>query len=77
MSSGRNPRGLRGLPEGVSEFVVHPGFVDDDLRRWSSYLESREEERKMLLDPAFKRALLEGGIGLIGYGDLPAGMHGA
>jgi predicted glycoside hydrolase/deacetylase ChbG (UPF0249 family) len=64
---------LRNLPEGISEFVVHPGYVDDDLRRWSTYLESREIERKLLLTRPFKEALCADGIGLIGYAAIPAG----
>jgi predicted glycoside hydrolase/deacetylase ChbG (UPF0249 family) len=62
---------LENLPEGVSEFVSHPAHVDDDLRRWSTYLAPRESERQVLTDPAFRDALEGSGVRLIGYRDLP------
>ena len=62
---------LGNLPPGVSEFVVHPGYVDDELRRWSSYLQQRESERGVLLDPAFRSALQASDVSLAGYRDIP------
>jgi predicted glycoside hydrolase/deacetylase ChbG (UPF0249 family) len=62
---------LRRLPPGVNEFVAHPGYVDAELGRWSSYLEPRARERAVLLDPEFRRALGELGVELIGYRDIP------
>jgi predicted glycoside hydrolase/deacetylase ChbG (UPF0249 family) len=62
---------LENLPDGVSEFVAHPAHVDDDLRRWSTYLAPRESERQVLTDPAFRDALERSGVRLIGYRDLP------
>jgi len=62
---------LRNLPEGVSEFVAHPGYVDDELKRWSTYLESRELERGVLLDPEFRSALEASDVRLVGYRDIP------
>jgi predicted glycoside hydrolase/deacetylase ChbG (UPF0249 family) len=62
---------LARLPNGYNEFVAHPGYVDDELKRWSDYLEPREEERRVLLDPAFREALLSSGVHLAGYRDIP------
>ena len=64
-------RMLANVPEGFSEFVTHPAYVDDDLRRWSTYLEPREEERRVLLDPKFRDALRASGVRLAGYRDIP------
>jgi len=62
---------LRNLPKGFSEFVAHPGYVDDELRRWSTYLDSRELERNVLVDPAFRSALEASDVQLVGYRDIP------
>jgi predicted glycoside hydrolase/deacetylase ChbG (UPF0249 family) len=64
-------RMLRNVPPGFSEFVTHPAYVDDDLRRWSTYLEPREEERRVLLDVRFREALGQSGVRLAGYRDIP------
>ncbi len=62
---------LRNLPTGFNEFVAHPGYVDDELRRWSTYLEQRERERDVLVDPEFRAALEASGVQLGGYRDIP------
>jgi chitin disaccharide deacetylase len=63
---------VRGTPAGHHELVMHPGYVDDELRRWSTYLEPREDELRALTDPLVKRALDAGGVRLSGYRDIPA-----
>jgi len=62
---------LRNLPSGFSEFVAHPGYVDDELRRWSTYLGQRELERQVLLSPEFRGGLADSGVRLAGYRDIP------
>lgn len=62
---------LRRLPAGVSEFVAHPAYLDDELSRWSTYVEPRVRERQVLLDPEFRRALGESDVRMIGYRDIP------
>ncbi|RMF83096.1 MAG: ChbG/HpnK family deacetylase [Nitrospinota bacterium] len=62
---------LQNLPPGCNEFVVHPGYVDEELRRWSTYLESRLREREVLLDVRFREALYASDVQLIGYRDMP------
>jgi predicted glycoside hydrolase/deacetylase ChbG (UPF0249 family) len=62
---------LANVPEGFHEFVTHPGYVDDELRRWSTYLTPREDERRALLDPRFRDALATSGVVLSGYRDIP------
>lgn len=60
---------LRELPGGVTEFMTHPGYYDDDLA-YSRYGRQREMEMTGLTDPA-ARALIEGeGIRLIHFGQL-------
>ena len=62
---------VRHVPAGFNEFVVHPGYVDDELRRWSTYIDQRPEELRVLLRPALKEALGSSGVRLAGYRDIP------
>ena len=62
---------LRNLPRGVSEFVAHPAYVDEELRRWSTYIEQREEERRILTNDHFRNAIGSLEVRLLGYRDLP------
>ena len=64
-------RMLRNLPNGFNEFVAHPGYVDDDLTRWATYLDQRILERKVLLNPEFREAVVSSDIRLAGYRDIP------
>jgi predicted glycoside hydrolase/deacetylase ChbG (UPF0249 family) len=62
---------LRSLPHGFNEFVAHPGYIDDELKRWSTYIEPRTMERQVLLSEAFREALDASDIRLAGYRDIP------
>jgi predicted glycoside hydrolase/deacetylase ChbG (UPF0249 family) len=62
---------VRGTPDGCYELVLHPGYVDDELRRWSTLLDPRENELRALLAPMVKAALEEAGVRLSGYRDIP------
>lgn len=64
-------RMLTNLPRGVSEFVAHPAYVDDDLHRFSTYIGQRVEERAVLMDPRFREALRDPAIRLCGYREIP------
>ena len=66
-------RMLSNVPEGYSEFVAHPGSIDEELERWSTYLGQRVEERAVLLSDEFRSALEAGPTVLGGYRDIPAG----
>lgn len=61
---------LKNLPQGFSEFVVHPAYVDDELRRYSSYINQREQEMALLLDERFRSALRDSDVHLSGYRDI-------
>lgn len=59
------------IPEGVSELMCHPGFVDDDLRRMPTrLLGEREIEYCALTQPAIRRLLEERDIQLVSYRDV-------
>ena len=54
---------IRALPEGVTEFMCHPGRCGDDLRSARTRLkESREEELRALTAPEVRVALAEAGV---------------
>lgn len=62
---------LRELPDGLTEFMCHPGYLGESLRRAPTRLkQSREEELAALTAPEVRRALQDLGITLTGYRDL-------
>jgi len=64
---------LRRLPEGTSELMCHPGYVDAELGRLPTRLrEQRHRELEALTQPEVKAFVAEHGIELIRYKDLVA-----
>jgi len=65
---------LKNLPQGTTELMCHPGYVDESLRRSATRLqESRQVELDILTDPAVRKLVATQGIRLISYqliGDL-------
>lgn len=62
---------IAALPEGTTEFMTHPGYCRDELRRARTRLkESRERELRALTDPAVRSALETHGTRLVRYRDL-------
>jgi len=62
---------IRALPEGVTEFMCHPGHCGDDLRSARTRLkESREQELLALTAPEVRKALVDAGVALVSYRDL-------
>ncbi len=60
---------LRALPEGVSEFMTHPGYYDEDLA-YSRYGKQRETEIEGLTDPAARELIAREGIRLASFSNL-------
>ncbi len=60
---------LAALPEGISEFMTHPGYFDADLA-YSRYGKQREVELQGLTDPAVVNAVSIHGVRLCHFGDL-------
>jgi hypothetical protein len=60
---------LRTLPPGVSEFMTHPGYFDDDLA-YSRYGQQRETELAGLTDPRARDLTAREGIQLVHFGNL-------
>jgi predicted glycoside hydrolase/deacetylase ChbG (UPF0249 family) len=62
---------LRGLPEGMTEFMTHPGFCTDELRAARTRLkESRVRELEALTSPAVRRAIEDAQIELTPFSSL-------
>jgi predicted glycoside hydrolase/deacetylase ChbG (UPF0249 family) len=62
---------LSELPDGLTEFMCHPGRCTDDLMRARTRLkQSRERELEALLAAETRRAIEEGGIQLVNYREL-------
>jgi len=58
---------LAALPGGLSEFMTHPGYFDDDLA-YSRYGRQREMELAGLTDAECRRAVEQHGIKLVHFG---------
>ena len=67
---------IRQLPDGLTEFMCHPGFFRDELRSAPTRLkQSREVELRALTAPEVRAALSARGVQLTNYGG--AGWHPA
>lgn len=59
---------LKQLPPGVSEIVVHPGIMDDELHALGgSYVQQRVQELTMLTHPKVRQALDESRVELVDF----------
>ena len=59
---------IRELPDGVTEFMCHPGYCGSDLRNARTRLkESRERELEALTAPETRQALADSGVELADY----------
>lgn len=63
---------IRQLPDGVTEFMCHPGYCTEELRAEKTRLkESRQKELEALLAPEVQQALKAADCRLVSYRDLP------
>ncbi len=58
------------LPQGSTEVMCHPGYVDEAFANESVYNQQRERELDILTDPAIKDAIRAIGIELISFAEL-------
>ena len=62
---------LETLPDGTTELMCHPGYVDDDLVASATRLQaSRETELAILTDTAVRKSVASHGIRLINYSQI-------
>ncbi len=66
---GELARLIRGLPDGWTEFMCHPGYCTEELRNARTRLkESRARELEALVSPEVRSAVEEAGVMLRGFG---------
>jgi predicted glycoside hydrolase/deacetylase ChbG (UPF0249 family) len=59
---------IRALPDGITEFMCHPGFCTDELRAARTRLkDSRQRELEALTSPEVRAAVKESGVQLTRY----------
>ena len=58
---------LHSVPDGISELICHPGYVDEHLPKVSTWTEVREIERRVLADPEVLQTIRALKIRLINY----------
>jgi predicted glycoside hydrolase/deacetylase ChbG (UPF0249 family) len=59
---------VKGLENGVSEMMCHPGYVDDDLKRTPTRLHfQRERELELLTGREVRDVLKQNGVALISF----------
>jgi predicted glycoside hydrolase/deacetylase ChbG (UPF0249 family) len=59
---------IRELPEGITEFMCHPGYCRDELQAADTRLkESRQRELEALCSPDVKSAIRESGVIMRSY----------
>lgn len=61
---------INNLPDGISEIMCHPGYVDEAFARESTYNFQRERELEVLTDPEIRQAIEAQGIQLATFADL-------
>ncbi|OQX56286.1 MAG: hypothetical protein B5M53_02205 [Candidatus Cloacimonas sp. 4484_209] len=61
---------IRNIPDGVSEIYCHPGYIDDVLLKYATYVKEREQELKILCSKELKDSIRENDIHLISFYDL-------
>lgn len=59
---------LENIPNGISEFMVHPGYVDKELQKLNNnMIYSREKELRILMHPEVRKKIKALGVELINY----------
>ncbi len=62
---------IRNLPDGLTEFMCHPGFATAELLAARTRLKgSRQRELEALTSPETRRAVEDAGVRLVSYRDL-------
>jgi predicted glycoside hydrolase/deacetylase ChbG (UPF0249 family) len=58
------------LPDGISEIMCHPAYVDNVLSEKSGYVMEREQELGVLTHPSVRELVDSEGIELVTFGSL-------
>jgi predicted glycoside hydrolase/deacetylase ChbG (UPF0249 family) len=67
---------MRGLPEGTSELMCHPGYADRLLvKTGTRLLAQREVESRALMSPRTRELVISEGIQLVSYSEFAGTVH--
>lgn len=66
---------LASLPDGITEFICHPGYVDDELKSLDSWIEMREIELETLISPEIRDTMQQKGITISHFAKAHAVNH--
>lgn len=61
---------IENLPAGINEIYCHPGYPDDELRKYASYVDERKLELEILTSGELKEAINKNKIELISFHDI-------
>jgi len=61
---------LRGIRPGLTEIIIHPAFVTDELEAINPHAEKRGMEAELFQDPLIQQTIQEAGIRMISWRDL-------
>lgn len=67
ISSESFKRIINSFPDGTIEIITHPGFIDEEIKKTSTYSKERLQESKILTSTEIKTWVLENNIRLIDY----------
>ncbi|MCM8774624.1 MAG: ChbG/HpnK family deacetylase, partial [Candidatus Omnitrophica bacterium] len=56
--------------DGVNEIITHPGYIDDEVKKFSGRIYKREEELHQLLSEEVRDLIKRNNIKLINYGEI-------
>jgi len=77
LTVGRLEEIMRGLPEGTSELMSHPGYADPLLAKTGTrLLVQREIESRALMSPRTRELAISEGIQLVSYSEFARSVHG-
>lgn len=61
---------IKTLPTGINEIYVHPGYPDDDLRKYANYVDERFLELRILTSPELLQNIQKENIQIISFNQL-------
>ena len=61
---------IQSCPIGVNEIYCHPGYPDDELRKYAKYVDERLIETEILKSDVIKNCLLKENVDLISFNEL-------
>jgi len=61
---------LKSLPSGINEIYCHPGYPDDELRKYAKYVDKRLFEMTVLASPELLQQIKKEGIQLISFNQI-------